>query len=50
MLWFMKQHCRFSIEEIENLTPFEFDLFYHMGVKDMKERNEQIEKQRQQLG
>lgn len=50
----MKRHGKFNIEEMMNLAPFEFKLFYHMTIKDIKEEAQMREKfqrlQKQQQG
>ena len=33
----MKKHAGFEIDEMMNLAPFEFKIFYHMAIKDIKE-------------
>ena len=49
MMWFLKQHHKFSIQEMESLYPFEFDIFYYMGIKDTKERQEEHDRQKSKM-
>lgn len=43
----MAQHHKYSIEEVENLYPFERDIYFEMLVEHVKEQNEM--QKRQQL-
>jgi len=44
MMWFLKKHGNFAIDEMLDLAPFEFELFYYMAINDIKEQEQ--EKQR----
>lgn len=43
-MWAMKRHGGFSIDEMMNLYPFEFELFYYMMINTIKEEEEQKKK------
>lgn len=40
MIFSMAQHHKYSISEIENLIPYERDLYFQMLVDHIKEQNE----------
>ena len=40
MIFSMAQHHKYSINEIENLIPYERDLYFQMLVDHIKEQNE----------
>lgn len=49
-MWFMKKHAGFSIDEMMNLYPFEFEIFYYMAVNDFKEEHKNAKAAIQELG
>jgi hypothetical protein len=38
----LAQHHKYSIKEIEELFPFERDIYYELLMKYLKEREEQV--------
>ncbi len=46
-MWFMKSRAKFDIEEMLDLAPYEYKLFYHMAIKDEMEREKIAEAERQ---
>ena len=41
MIWFLKKYGNFGIDEMMNLYPFEFEIFYYMAVNDVKEKEKE---------
>lgn len=48
-MWFMKDEAGFSIDEMMNLAPYEYKLFYHMAIKSVKDKMNTQEIQRKEL-
>jgi len=46
IIFSMAQHHKYSISEIENLLPYERDLYFDMLVQHIKEQNDKIEQAR----
>ena len=47
MIFSMAQHHKYSITDIENMMPFERDLYFGMLVNYIKEQNEKAQAQQQ---
>lgn len=47
MIFSMAQHHKYSITDIENMMPFERDLYFAMLVNYIKEQNEKAQAQQQ---
>ena len=45
MIFSMAQHHKYSISEIENLLPYERDLYFGMLIEHVKEINEKNKQQ-----
>lgn len=43
MIWSMAQHHKYSITEVENMLPYERDLYFGMIVEYVKEQNEKAQ-------
>jgi hypothetical protein len=50
MLFAMSYHHKFSITDLENMVPFEFDLFVNMVAQEMAKRQQAQQEQQNQLG
>jgi len=48
MSHFLTTKGGYSVQDQESWPPFEWEIRYYMLVKDIKEKNEQIQKQREQ--
>jgi len=48
-MWFMKSKAGFSVDEMLNLAPFEYEIFYNMAIKDFKEKMEVRAKEQQRF-
>lgn len=46
IIFSMAQHHKYSISEIENLLPYERDLYFDMLVDHIKEQNDKAEQAR----
>ena len=44
----MMQHHKFSLTELENMMPFEREIYLGLLEQHIREENERIEKERQQ--
>tara|TARA_Y100000389_G_C17457300_1_gene519044 strand:- start:182 stop:316 length:135 start_codon:yes stop_codon:yes gene_type:complete len=42
----MAQHHKWSIDEIENMVPYERDIYFDMLVEHIREQNEKAEQAR----
>jgi len=40
IFFFLKRHANFSITELENITPFEFEIYYYLAIKAYKDEKE----------
>ena len=47
MLFSMAQHHKYSIQEIENMMPYERDLYFGMLINYIEEQNEKLKAQQQ---
>ena len=45
----MMQHHNYSLTELENMMPWEREIYLGLLQKYIKERNEEIEKERQKV-
>jgi len=45
----MKQRGGYSLDECYDMIPFEFEIFYYMLIKDLREQAEQAEQARQSI-
>lgn len=43
IIWSMAQHHKYSIADIENLIPYERDLYFQLLVEHIKEQNEKAQ-------
>lgn len=41
MYWFMKKEFQCGFEEMDNLRPYEFEIYYFMAIKDFKIEHQQ---------
>ena len=46
IIWSMAQHHKYSIADIENLIPYERDLYFQLLVEHIKEQNEKAQQAR----
>lgn len=47
MIFSMAQHHKYSIKEIENMMPYERDLYFSMLINYIEEQNEKMKAQQQ---
>lgn len=47
MIFSMAQHHKYSIQEIENMMPYERDLYFGMLINYIEEQNEKLKAQQQ---
>jgi len=44
MFYFLKKEANFTLDEMYELYPFEFEIFYYMAQKEIKDRIAAIDK------